>query len=124
MYNTTMPRDDDDLDQPLSSRRALERSDHGKKDQETKRLKKEVQRSQMQKLKREMLKKDVHGSVIVRKDPDDKKTFGPKTHEDQAAQQYQSANEESANPDEMIKKEEEAEQIRRQSKEERQSEPG
>ncbi len=119
-----MPQDDDDLDAPLSSRRALERSDHGKKDQETKRLKKEVQHSRMQKLKREMLKKDVHGSVILRKDSDDKKTFGPKSHEDKAAQQNQATHEQSAEVDDMIENEKEVEQIRQQSKQEQQSEPG
>ena len=119
-----MSHDDDDLDEPLSSRKALERADHGKKERQMKQLQKEVQKTQMQKLKREMLKKDVHGSVILRKDSDAKKTFGPKSHEDQAAQQYQSNQEQSSNPDDMIAREKEVEQIRQQSKEEQQSEPG
>ncbi len=124
IYTMIMSHDDDDLDQPLSSRKALERSDHGKKDQEVKRLKKEVQRSRMQKLKRDLLKKDVRGSVILRKDPDDKKTFGPKSHEDKAAQQNQATHEQSADADEMIEKEQEVQQIRDQSQQEQQSEPG
>lgn len=116
---------DDDLDESLSTRKALETSDHGKKEKEMKKLKKEVQRSQMQKLKREMLKKDVRGSVILRKDPDDKKTFGPKSHEDKAAQQYAAEHEDKANPDSMIAAEEEVESIRQQSQQEQQQdEPG
>lgn len=119
-----MLHDDDKDDEPLSNRSALERADHRKKEKEMKKLEKQVQQTRMQKLKRDMLKKDVHGSVIIHKDADDKKTFGPKSHEDMAAAQFESAQEGGATAEELIAGEQEVEQIRKQSEEEQQSEPG
>lgn len=117
-----MSWNDDDEDEPLSSRKALERSDHGKKERDdAKASKKLSEHKSLQKLKREMFQKNVHGSVMLHKDTSTPKTFGPKSVEEKAAEQYQSGADESAKMEQMMDAAVQAEQDKQEAKQEEQT---
>jgi hypothetical protein len=112
----------DDEDEPLSTRRALERADHRKSERKEASQKKKVeQQKSLEKLKRDMLQKQVHGSVMLHKDTSTPKTFGPKSVEEKASEQYQSKALQGTSPEELMDNEEVKKQDEQETKQEQQS---
>ena len=119
-YTQRMFSSDDDLDESLSSRRSLERADHGKKEKSEQ--KKHVrEKKELLKLKTDMLLKRAKASPLAK---DDKKTFGPQTFEEKSAKQYESVMDQKARPEDAVGKEEENEQREKEARQEQQSEMG
>ncbi len=111
---------DDDLDESLSSRRSLERADHGRKEKADQ--KKQVrEKKELLKLKTDMLLKRAKVSPLAK---DDKKTFGPQTLNDQAAKQYESVMDEETRPEDVIRKEEEDTRREKEARQEQQTDMG
>ena len=111
--------DDDDVeDDPLSTRGALERADHRKGEKKDElRKKKEAQKSR-EKLKRDLLVKQVHGSVILQKDDAAPQKFGPKTVEQKAGKQYQPTAEQDVQQEQLMDAADEAKKAEDESKQE------
>ncbi|MDB4978152.1 MAG: hypothetical protein JWM56_338 [Candidatus Peribacteria bacterium] len=92
--------DEDDIEGPLSSRRALERADHGKKEKaEVKQ--KENNAKELFKLQRDVLQTNIQGQ----KDDQTKKqseSFGTKTHKQEEESEKDGADR-KVNPDSLLK---------------------
>lgn len=114
-----MAWNDDKDDEPLSTRRSLERADHRKKERQEELNRKKMDQNKLQKLKREMLQKQMPGSVILRKDSSVPQTFGPKTVEEKAGEQYEAKAEQGITEEELIDAEEAAVRDQKESKKEK-----
>jgi len=97
-----MPLNDDDLDEPLSSRKALERSDHGKQEKKEQKVKQEHGK-QLKELQLQVLKQQ----VAPGKPEEDRKEEGIKTRtREEEARQSMDTVRSKPDPETMIKKEE------------------
>ena len=114
-------RDDED-EEPLSTRRALERADHRTQEKKDALTKKKVEREHSkQKLKRDMFQKQVHGSVMLHKDTSTPQTFGPKTVEEKAEAQFKAQSEQNVTPEELMDQAEEQKREEEEAKQEEQT---
>ncbi len=109
-----MPLSDDDQDEPLSSRRALERADHGKQE------KVEQKKNQEQKRELSKLKLDVLRQKMAPQQPEEKKEeekgegVKTRTREEEARQGVDSVHSKPG-AETIIKKEQQKEEVKRQA---------
>ncbi len=109
-----MAYDDDEIELSLSSRRALERSDHGKQEKKEQ-LRTVKQKQELARLKREMLRKQVD-----RKDA----AFKTQTHKEEEESRVQEADTKPT-PDRLVSQDREQKKTDAQRQyEEAQDEPG
>ena len=120
-----MPLRDDDEDEALSTRAALERADHRKSEKREEVNKKKDAQKSREKLKRDLLGKQIHGSVILQKDGSVPQTFGLKTIEEKSALNYQPTANQTVDQEQLMAAEEESKKADEESKQEdNQASPG
>ncbi|MBI3618889.1 hypothetical protein HY213_02530 [Candidatus Peregrinibacteria bacterium] len=108
-----MFRDEDD-DIALSTARALERADHGKKERKAERMQRE-EKKELLKLQRQMLLKNVKDKQIPVKH-EERGAFGQKTHEQKVEEQKAGDAQKTATPDQLIRQKEDEARVQREAK--------